>query len=239
MQGPCYGDQNAYYAELRDRYPDKFIFAFAFVDPRYPEKALRDLDVAIKSHGLNGIKFEPNHTPFWLDDPDLKPVWDKIAELGIVAAIDLGWNPHNEYNMQNDQVEKVIVQYPETPFVLLHFGGSDLGNPDQVYPFPALQKTLELRKYPNVYFEAGGLVMMGEEDEYPYERVQDMIRAVWEKVEPERMFWGSDWPYTNQCCTYPQNVDVLRKHCNFLSEEDKSKILGESAMAFYGERGLH
>ena len=237
LQGPVYGSQNAYYAQLRERHPDKFTFSYAFVDPRDPERAIRDLDVAVKVYHLNGAKFEPPHTPFWLDDPAVIPLWDKIAELGIVAAVDLGWHPEKPYHMQNDRFERIVARYRDTQFVLLHLGGSDLGNLQQHYPFPRLQRTLELRKYPNLHFEMGGLVSVCEYDEYPYERVQEMVRAAWETVGPDRLFWGSDWPYSEQLCTYPQNVNVIRKFCDFLPQEDKEKILGGNAMAFYGARG--
>ncbi len=237
LQGPVYGSQNAYYAALRERYPDRLIFSYAFVDPRYPEKAIRDLETAVRVYHLNGVKFEPPHTPFWLDDPALIPLYDKIAELGIVAAVDLGWHPEKPYHMQTDRFEKIVARYPGIEFVLLHLGGSDLGNLEQQYPFPRLQKTLELRKYPNVHFELGGLVSVCEHDEYPYERVQHIVRAAWEAVGADRLFWGSDWPYSNQLCTYPQNVNVIRKFCGFLQEADKAKIMGGTALEFYGRRG--
>jgi predicted TIM-barrel fold metal-dependent hydrolase len=237
LQGPVYGSQNAYCADLRQRYPDKFIFSYAFVDPRDPQRAIRDLEVAVKTYHLNGVKFEPPHTPFWLDDPTVIPLWDKIAELGVVAAVDLGWHPERAYHMQNDRLERIIARYPDTPFVLLHLGGSDLGNLEQQHPFPTLQRTLQLRKYPNLYFEIGGLVSVCEHDEYPYTRVQEIVRAAWEAVGADRLFWGSDWPYAEQLCTYLQNVNVMRKFCDFLPAADKEKILAGTAMAFYGTRG--
>lgn len=234
QQSAMYGDFNEYLSNLVDKYPDKFV-AFAFVDPRDGPKALEKLEWVSTDLNLVGIKLEPPDTPFWLDADEYLPYWEKVAKLNLLAAVDLGWDPPvNPYNFQLKQMENVIKRFPEMTAIILHLGVSYLCDQAQQYPFPILQQTLTLGKYPNVWFELAGLQEFCEGQEYPFPRAQEIVKAAVEQVGAQRIVWGTDYPgILCEGTTYHQCLNLIKNHCSFLSDADKALILGDTASKLY------
>ena len=84
---PC---SNDYVAGLRDRHPDVVLNAWASVDPWKGEAAIREAEHAIEDLGLIGFHFHPICGDFSVDDPRLRPLFEKIDELGVPVLIDVG-----------------------------------------------------------------------------------------------------------------------------------------------------
>jgi predicted TIM-barrel fold metal-dependent hydrolase len=84
---PC---SNDYVAGVRDRHPDVVLNAWASVDPWKGAEALREAEHAVKDLGLIGFHFHPICGGFTVDDPRHRPLFEKIAELGVPALIDVG-----------------------------------------------------------------------------------------------------------------------------------------------------
>ena len=84
---PCTND---YVAGLRDRHPDVVLNAWASVDPWKGPKAIQEAEHAIKDLGLIGFHFHPICGDFAVDDPQLRPLFEKINELGVPVLIDVG-----------------------------------------------------------------------------------------------------------------------------------------------------
>ena len=237
LQAPCYGNHNEFLSEVVRRYPDKFT-AVAFVDPRNPHDAVSKLEIAVKVLGLRGVKFEIPDTPFHPDDERFKIVWDTILKLEIPVVVDLGWG-EGEYYFQLERMRIVLKNFPELKMCLAHLGVSQLWDPEQKYPFPVLQKTLSLaEEFPNLRFDIAGLpnatAFMGKGDEeYPYSRMQEVIKVACEKASPDTIMWGSDYPSVLVSCTYKQTIKIVTEYCDFLSKGEKSKIMTENASNFF------
>jgi len=234
MQAPCYGFFNRDYAELLNAHPDRFVAAFGLADPRQGRRAVAELQEIITVYNLAGVKFQLADTQFMLDDERYLPFWDKLAELGGIAAFDMAVRHDDPFGWQIAALERVVGKFDGARFVLLHLGTPSLHDVSQTYPFPDLQRTLQLGKYPNVWFELGGMPWACRHEEYPYQRGQGMIRAAVEQVGAERIMWGSDWPGTLCQCTYQQNVDIVRRHCEFLTPRQRAQILGGTACRVLG-----
>jgi hypothetical protein len=237
LQAPCYGNHNEFLSEVVKQYSDKFI-AIALVDPRNPRDAVSKLKIAIKELGLRGVKFEVPDTPFHPEDAQFRIIWDTIPELEIPVVVDLGWG-EGEYYFLLESIRRVLRKFPELKMCLAHLGVSRLWDPEQKYPFPVLQKTLSLaEEFPNVRFDIAGLpnatAFMGKgEEEYPYPRMQEVIKVACEKAGPDRIMWGSDYPSVLLSCTYKQAINIVTEHCDFLSKVEKSKIMAENAKKFF------
>lgn len=237
LQAPMYGDHNEYLAEVTRKYSDRFV-SYGLVDPRDGERALEGLEY-IKSLGHVGVKIEAPDTPFWMDDGEFDRFWAKIQELDLICGVDLGWDgPDNPYNFQLERFEKIVKRFPDTRYVLLHLGVSYLWDISQEYPFPVLQKTLQLSKYPNVWFELSGLQEFceGEQpprNDYPFPRAQEIVRLAVETVGADRVIWGSDFPGILLYCTYPQTLNLIRYCCDFLGDREKELILSKNAEELY------
>jgi len=237
MQSIMYGNHNEFLADLVKKKPDRFIAAFAFVDPRIGPPAVEELEWVHNDLGLVGVKLEPPDMPFWLDDAEYEPFWAKMEELGSVLSIDLGWDPpENEYNFQIAQLRNVIERHPDMTVLIQHLGVSYLWDAAQQSPFPHLQTTLELREFPNVWFDITGLPEFCPGEEYPFARAQEIVRIAVDAVGAERIIWGTDFPgILPEDVTYKQCLNVVRNHCDFLSETEMSGVLGDNILRLLGK----
>jgi predicted TIM-barrel fold metal-dependent hydrolase len=237
LQAPCYGNHNEFLSDVVKRYPDKFT-AVALVDPRNPNDAVSKLENAVEELGLTGVKFEIPDTPFYPDEEKYKIIWETILALEIPVVVDLGWG-EGEYYFLLENIRAVLKNFPELKMCLAHLGVSRLWDPQQKYPFPILQKTLTLaEESANLRFDIAGLpnatAFMGKGDEdYPYLRMQKVIEVACDKAGVNRIMWGSDYPSVLMSCTYKQNIQIITKYCDFLSNTDKSKIMNDNALGFF------
>lgn len=232
MQSTMYGQFNEYLAHVVKKYPDKFV-ALASIDPRTGNEALDELEF-VADLGLVGVKLEPPDIPFYIDDMEYAPYFQKASDLGLIIAIDLGWNPYDdEYNFQINGFENLASRYQNATFLMVHLGVSYLWDPNQEPPYPYLQRSLELAKYPNVWFDLTALEEFAEQEEYPYPRAQDIVKRTVDAIGVNRLVWGSDFPSILTYSTYKQCVNLIPNNCNFLTKEEKGQIMGENALRLY------
>ena len=63
---------------------------------------------------------------------------------------------------------------------------------------------------------------------FPYPESQILFQRIFEAFGASRLFWGSDFPASRDFLTYGQSLDVLREHCDFMSDSEMNRILGEN-----------
>ena len=78
-------------AEIVRRYPEQFV-GFASVDPHKGDRAIVEIERAVRELGLSGAKFHPGVQAFYPNDPRFAPLFQKISELGIPALFHTGTN---------------------------------------------------------------------------------------------------------------------------------------------------
>ena len=66
------------------------------------------------------------------------------------------------------------------------------------------------------------------EDFRPY------LDVVFEAFGPERLAFGSDWPVCRVAGTYQEVFGLINDYIEPLTAREKSLILGENAVEFYG-----
>ncbi|HEX8996221.1 MAG TPA: amidohydrolase family protein [Ktedonobacterales bacterium] len=76
-------------AEIVRRYPKQFI-GFASVDPHKGDRAIAEMERAIRDLGLSGAKFHPGVQGFYPNDSRFYPLFEKISELGVPALFHTG-----------------------------------------------------------------------------------------------------------------------------------------------------
>ena len=84
---PC---TNAYVAGMRERHPETFLGVWGAVDPLKGAAAIVEAETAVKEHGVLGFHFHPIMGHFSVDDPELRPIFETIAGLGVPVMIDVG-----------------------------------------------------------------------------------------------------------------------------------------------------
>ncbi len=98
------------------------IVSFGSVYPHSPD-VLDELE-RIKALGLKGVKLHPDYQQFQVDDPKMKPIYEKISSLGLItlfhAGLDYGFPPPYKCmpkNMAN------ALKWFSTPVIAAHWGG--------------------------------------------------------------------------------------------------------------------
>ena len=71
--------------------------------------------------------------------------------------------------------------------------------------------------------------------EYPYRQGQEQLKQLRDRFGAHKLLWGTDSPYgMTAWCTYRQSLDFIRRHCDFLSQDEKDLILGGNAARLFG-----
>jgi len=224
LQSTVYGDHNEYYSEIIKRYPGRFA-GFALVDPRGGERSLDRLEYVVKKLGLI-----PD-IPIDLRESSYKPFWQKVVDLDAFLGIDLGWEPESSYYFQLEQLRLILQSYPNLKLLLTHTGLG--GRSFSTLAEDTLNNILELTKTGNnTMFDLAGFPLLCNDEEYPFPSAQKIVGKICEKVGSERIIWGSDIPQILKKCTYKQCLRWI-KDCDYLTERDKKRILGENAEEFY------
>jgi uncharacterized protein len=83
--------RNETVAEIVRRFPEQFV-GFASVDPLKGDKAIHEIERAVKELDLVGAKFHPGVQRFYPNDPQFAPLFGTIAALGIPALFHTGTN---------------------------------------------------------------------------------------------------------------------------------------------------
>ncbi len=78
-------------AEIVRRFPQQFI-GFASVDPHKGDRAITEIERAVRELGLSGAKFHPGVQAFYPSDRRFYPLFEKIALLKIPALFHTGTN---------------------------------------------------------------------------------------------------------------------------------------------------
>lgn len=219
----CYGELNEYLSECVRKYPDRFIGTAQVMElDSHKEGEIDKLRHAIRVLGLKGLYYAIDSTDIGgklsFDQERFSPFWDEVSHLRVPVIWDIG-NEREEYLEKLQMLENVMKRY-DIQGVLSHFASSP-ENPPKLL--------LSILNLPNVWLGSDRILKRSHVEEYPYPSIQKMIEFVYREIGVDRMLWGSDFPAIYRACTYQQSLDLFRKHCTFLSEEEKNLILGENA----------
>ena len=223
VQHHMYGDQNALVTEAIRRWPDRFA-GFAYLGPLNQSDGPDRLERLI-SGGMAGLKVELQSTRrlnsgFRFDGPREWAIWERLDQLHKPLILDINGAPAEDAAA----IQRMIDAFPHVHLAVCHLGGA---------PQPGWERHVLLGRHPRVWLDLASLqAPFGPEHEYPYPQEQEVIRWVADNVGVERVMWGSDYPGTLKQSTYRQMLDVVRRHCDFLSEEQKREVLGGSALRF-------
>jgi uncharacterized protein len=179
--------------EVARQYPDK-VYAWGTVDPRDGERAIEEVGRCVNELGMTGFKFHN-----WLQavsavDPCMFPVMEEIARRKLPVLFHDGTPPY----ASTDQVAYLAGRYPEATIILGHSGLNEF----------ARQAIRAVVKNDNVLLSVCGA------------RYETLKRAT-ETVGPERIVWGSDFPFggAGNIAYHRAKVEALP-----ISDDDKEKV---------------
>ena len=148
-------DSNDWVASITRQYPDTFI-GFGSVDPWMGKLAIKEVERASKELGMKGIKFIPMTQEFYPNEHRFYPIYEKIAELGMVAMFHTGTTGvgaglpggggvHLKYTKPIPYIDDVAADLPELTIIMAH----------QAFPWVEEQLAVLVHK-PNVYMDISG-----------------------------------------------------------------------------------
>lgn len=242
LQGPFYGEANAYVASAVANWPDRFMGAFA-PDPLAPD-VRQVYEQCVEDYGLRIIKFELTeptgltglHPDLRLDVPAFGWIFEAAERDELVVTLDLGKIGSRAY--ETDAVAALAERHPNLTFVIAHLAQPPIGEDDNVKLDDKWREQILLGRRQNVYFDLSALPAYSPEyDEYPYVAAQTYIKRAAELIGAEKIMWATDAPGLLTSGSYRQLLNYVRLHCDFLSKGEMADVLGLNALRVYWRGG--
>ncbi|MBI4551461.1 MAG: amidohydrolase [Candidatus Latescibacteria bacterium] len=218
---------NGYIADSVARFPDRFI-GHGLIDPQDPNNAER-VRYWITERGLAGFRFHPLYYPGAdiLLTRQNEPMWEAIAELDAVIQLHL--------QVEHAHQAAVIAQrYPDMTLILDH-----MGYPQIEAGEAAFQPIIDLARYDNVYLKLSDVAHRSKQD-FPYTDVHPFIHTLLKAFSARRMVWGTGFPgHHRQKHHWPsleQELRLIREGLPFLTDDERERILGGTAVEIWGLR---
>jgi predicted TIM-barrel fold metal-dependent hydrolase len=163
--------------------PDVLI-PFASIDPHKGKLGVREARRLIAEHGVRGFKFHPNTQAFWPNDRAFYPLYEAIAEAGLIAlfhsgqtgigaGLPGGGGVHLKYSNPMC-VDDIAADLPELRIILAHPS------------FPWQEEALAVATHkPNVYIDLSG---------WSPKYFPDILVRYTNTILRHKMLFGSDYP---------------------------------------------
>ena len=230
-------------AETISKYPDRFL-GFAALAPKDPDKAVKELERAVKGLGFKGWKTHSNYGDSYLDDEKYWPILEKAAELDVpiylhpavpaipalrkygfaLAGAPFGFGIETSICMMRLIYSGVFDKFPGLTFMLGHLGEGlpfVLQRIDFAYVRPWFHSDArpELKKKPSDYLKEN--VFVTTSGNY----LQAAFMCTLEAMGLDRMLLATDYPYedSDECMAFLGGLPI--------TENEKEAIYGGNAKA--------
>jgi len=213
-----YSWDNGYLIDAARRMPKTFRVVGMIDDTAdRPDQQMRAL---LKQH-VTGFRITPRlrGAKEWLSGPGMESMWKTGADTGqpMCCLIDVS---------DLDGVDAMCKKHPDTPVVIDHF--ARIGVDGEIRKAD-VKKLCSLAKHKHTSVKLSAYYALGKKKP-PYLDLLPMIQQVVDAYGPERCMWASDCPYQlDDGQNYPESIDLIRKHADFLTKSDRQHILQSTA----------
>ncbi len=163
----------------------KRFIGFASVDPMAPG-APKELESAVTTLGLKGLKLDAALQDFDLNDSRVFDIYEVAASLGIPVVIHTGmsWAPGTSLEQGRPLLlENAIRKFSKLHFVLAHWG----------WPWVWDATALAL-KYPNVFLDTSAFYYDGPKEFFQFVYGQQIPTTLIERSLRHQVVFGSNYP---------------------------------------------
>ncbi|XCP85510.1 amidohydrolase family protein [Roseburia hominis] len=187
---------------------------FAAVDPTEGEKAIEEMEYAIKVLGLKGIgEITPPTQFFYPNDESLYPFYECAEKLGVPVVIHTGGENGGLIKYSNPiYLDEVASRFKNLTIIAEHMGS---------FPFGMwFKEAMNVAwKNPNVYVGIAALKEIELVD-------MDLLTKAVKYIGADKILFGTDYP-TEPLCNIKYHVDLVMNNSK-ISDSDKEKIMGEN-----------
>lgn len=175
---------NEYVANYVKQHPEKLV-GFCSVDPN-DDDAVEQLDYAVKTLGLRGVKLGPIYQNIHPSDEKIRRVFRRAEELEVPILIHQGTTFCQNVSLEVANpvlLQPMALDFPKLKVVIAHMG------------HPWIGETLVLiRKHPSLYTDISALYYR------PWQFYNALVLAL-EYGVLHKLLFGSDYPVTTPAST--------------------------------------
>lgn len=238
LQGPFYGECNAYALEAVQRYP-KRLAAAAYLDPwtagwqeQFERLFAQPGFCAVKLEFTDNYGLSKLHPGARLDEPHMAWLWEQLEARGIVLTLDLGSVGMGCY--QTDAVRDIAQHHPKLKIVICHLAQPKPEVQADTARWEKYLEQLDLGKLPNVWFDTSALPAYMTGEDVPYPSAGYHIRHAAERIGAAKLLWGTDQPGLFAVASLPQLARMAQLHTAFLAADEQALVLAGNAAHVYG-----
>lgn len=201
---------NEYVAEVCNKYPDKVI-GFATVNPLQGKNAVIELERAVNSLGLRGLKLHPRLQEFSPNDSRIVPVIKRAGELGIPIVFDaFPQGPGLIEDILPLNYDRLAKEVPKARIILAHSGGSRV-----------LDALIVAKANANIYLDISYSMLYYQGSSV----AKDFIFAI-KKIGVERVIYGSDFPELG----IRESFEAVDGMLSDLSDKEREWVFGRTIL---------
>ena len=227
VQAVGYMHDNRYVADCLRRFPGRFA-GTALIDQKAPDAA-DVLEKLVREDGFIGLRIHlasrVDHPSLWAT-PDQDPLWRKAEEIGANFTL-YGPAAHLEV------VEPIVARFPGVKVVLDHVGG--VPRPDEDDHDRLLEYVVGFARHEHVHVKFTPQRHRSQEP-FPHRDTFDLYRRLFDAYGPRRVMWGTNFPGVLGSTGYAPALELFQRHLDFLTDEDRRWLLGETAREVFGLR---
>ncbi len=238
--GFIYGYMNDYNALAQRQFPDRFTGLFHVDEPRADsEHWMGEARRAVEQLGLRGLfyhleSFSRYGFDVWFDDARFDPFWELIQSFDVPVFIEFAAVPNYDaasYCALMRRFAGLLDRFPRIRWLLVMTPPAQFFAVDGSWTFAEEAEAVYRRD--NVMLEICYPISWGGRWDYPYPEAQKLILELRNLFGAERLVWGSDMPNVERFCTYKQCLDYVRRHCDFLAEDEMDRVLGGNVRSLF------
>lgn len=205
---------NSYLAAVLKQYP-KMFHGVARVNPEDPA-APDHLSKLVQEQRFRGVRLSPGAGApgDWIKGPLMPPLWERCRKLKVPMTI-------LAPAARMPDIAALADKYPDLTIVIDHMADCPIDRPD------LLKLLIDLKRYPKLFVKISHTWSLSRQ-QFPFRDTFAQVKALYDHFGPKRLMWGTDWPVSEHRATYPQTLEIVRDHMDFLNEDDKSWILSKT-----------
>jgi L-fuconolactonase len=89
-------------------------------------------------------------------------------------------------------------------------------------------------RIPGMHCKVSGMITEADHAAWKSEDLRPYVQHVLGQFGPDRLMFGSDWPVCRLAGSWKQVLAAFTQACGALPQAEREKILGGTAMRFYG-----
>jgi predicted TIM-barrel fold metal-dependent hydrolase len=223
IQMSFYGTDNKYMLDMIALYPDVFV-GTAVIDPHQeaPEKQMAELaKKAVRAFRIHP-RLSKQPPARWLEPDGFARIFAAATKSNqaMSCLIDPDALP---------ELDRMCKKFPDTPVIIDHLcrigANGTIADKD-------VDALCAMAVHKKVMVKVGAFYALGKK-EPPYTDLGPLIQKVVKAFGAKRCMWESDCPFQVVKQKYQDSLDLVRKHLDFLGQEEREWLLGRTAETFF------